>query len=72
MKLTRKHVVLSFLFGGMRHLILSQEGDAHMQDARIGVVELLTLEELSKFLKNKIKRNKNKNKIKREKSKNDR
>jgi hypothetical protein len=55
MKLTRKHVVLSFIFGGMIHLILSQEGDAHMQDARIGAVELLTLEELSKFLKEKKK-----------------
>jgi hypothetical protein len=29
-----------------------------MQDARIGAMELLNLEELSKFLKNKIKRNK--------------
>jgi hypothetical protein len=62
MKLTRKHVMLSFIFGGMRHLILSQEGEVHMQDARIGAVELLTLEELSKFLKNK----------KNKKSKNDR
>jgi hypothetical protein len=53
----------------MRHLILSQEGDAHMQDARIGAVELLTLEELSKFLKNKIKRNKKKKKSKKVKEK---
>jgi hypothetical protein len=36
MELTRKPVVLNFIFGGMRHLILSQEGAAHMQDARIG------------------------------------
>jgi hypothetical protein len=51
----------------MRHLILSQNGTAHMQDVRIGAMELLTLEDLSKFLINKIKINKTKNK-----SKNDR
>jgi hypothetical protein len=32
MGLTRKHMVLDFISGGMRHLILSQEGAAHMQD----------------------------------------
>jgi hypothetical protein len=53
MALTRKHVVLSFISGGMRHLILSQNGTAHMQDARIGAMELLTLEEHSNFWKNK-------------------
>jgi hypothetical protein len=37
----------------MRHLILSQNGTAHMQDARIGAMEFLTLEELNKFLKTK-------------------
>jgi hypothetical protein len=65
MEQTRKHMVLSFISRGMRHLILSQKGAAHMQDARIGAMELLTLEELSKFLKIKIKRNKSKKKNKR-------
>jgi hypothetical protein len=53
MELTRKHEVLSFISGCMRLLILSQNGTAHMQDVRIGAMELLTLEELSKFLKKK-------------------
>jgi hypothetical protein len=56
MELTRKHVVLSFISGGMGHLILSQNGTAHMQDERIGAMELLTLEDLSNFLKKKIKK----------------
>jgi hypothetical protein len=51
MELSKKHEVLCFIFGGIRHLLLSQKGIAHMQDARIGAMELLTLEELSKFLK---------------------
>jgi hypothetical protein len=62
MELTRKHVVLSFLSGGMGHLILSQNGTVHMQDERIGATELLTLEELSKFLKKKIKKEESKSK----------
>jgi hypothetical protein len=41
MGLTRKHVVLSFISGGMRNLILSQNGTAPLQDARIGAMELL-------------------------------
>jgi hypothetical protein len=49
MELTRKHVVLRFISRGMRHLILSQNGTTHMQDARIGAMELLTLKELSKL-----------------------
>jgi hypothetical protein len=36
---------------------------------RIGEIELLALEELGKFLKNKIKRNKSKKKIKEKKRK---
>jgi hypothetical protein len=31
--MTRIHLVLDFISGGMRHLILSQEGVAYMQDA---------------------------------------
>jgi hypothetical protein len=68
-ELTRKRVVLSFISGGMRHLILSQNGTAHMQDARIGAMELLTLEEHSKFFKKKIKRNKGKKKSKSKRNK---
>jgi hypothetical protein len=64
MGLTRKHAMLSFISRGMRHLILSQNGIAHMQNDRIGAMELLPLEELSMFLKNEIKRNKSKNKRK--------
>jgi hypothetical protein len=58
MGLTRKHVVLSFISRGMRHLILSQNGTAHMQNDRIGAMELLTLEDLSMFLKKKSKKKK--------------
>jgi hypothetical protein len=65
MELTRKQVVLSLFSTGMRHLILSQNGTAHMQDVRIGAMELLTLEDLSEFLKNKIKINKSKKETKR-------
>jgi hypothetical protein len=65
MELTRKQVVLSLFSVSMRHLILSQNGTAHMQDVRIGAMELLTLEDLSEFLKNKIKINKSKKETKR-------
>jgi hypothetical protein len=40
----------------MRHLILSQNGTAHMQDVRIGAMELLTLKELMQVYKNKSKK----------------
>jgi hypothetical protein len=69
MELTRKYVVLSFISGGMKHLMLSQNGTAHMQDARIGAMELLTLEELSKFLKNKSKKKQKKKKSNRKRNK---
>jgi hypothetical protein len=42
------HVVLVFISGGMRHLILCQEGALHTKMLIIGAMELLTLEELGK------------------------